>query len=51
MKPGRVQEAFGQCSQAHDLSLGDVSVQQDQELDLMILGGHFQPRIFYESVI
>lgn len=48
-KPDRLQEALGQDSQAHSVTLGDISIQQGlYRLDFMILRGHFQPRIFYE---
>ena len=49
-QPERVQEVFGQCSQACAVTPGDGLV-QSQELDLIILVGRFQPRIFCVSVI
>lgn len=39
-KPDRVQEALGQCSQAHGVTPGDGSA-QGRELDSMILMGSF----------
>ncbi|KAJ7410505.1 hypothetical protein WISP_107936 [Willisornis vidua] len=49
-KADRVQEPFGQCSQAPDLTLGDGPV-QGQELDSMILVDTFQLNIFCDSIV
>lgn len=48
-KADRVQEAFGQCSRAHGVTLWDGLV-QGQELDLVILVGSFQLSLFCGSV-
>lgn len=46
--PHRVQEASGQYSQAHGVTLGDSAV-QGQELDLILVGA-FQLSWFCDSV-
>lgn len=48
-KPDRVQEACGQCSQAHGVIFGDDPM-HCQELDLMILVCPLQLSIFYDSI-
>ena len=47
-QPGRVQEVFGQCSQAQGVTPGDSAV-QSWELDLMILVSPFQLCTFCDS--
>jgi len=46
-KPDGVQGTFGHCSQMQGLNCGWFCA--EPELDLMVLGGPFQPGIFYDS--
>lgn len=46
-KPAKIQEAFGQVSQAHGVTPWGGPI-QGQEFDLVILLGPFQYRIFYD---